>query len=235
MATLRILSAGAAQAVTERIIEAFERDTGNDVVADFGAVGAMKARVTAGEPVDLIILTRAMIDELIAAKRVEDGTRFDLGRVGTGVAVRAGTPAPDVSGADVLRKALLAATTVVCPDPAIATAGKVVMSLMDKLGVADEVRSRMQFFPNGYAAMSWLAASGGPGDLGITQVTEILPNKGVTYAGPLPAEFQMKAVYSAGVAAKAAEAQLATSFIGRFAGPSARAMLAEAGYELELS
>ena len=88
--TLRILSAGAAQAVTERIIEAFRRDTGNDVAADFGAVGAMKARVTSGEPVDLIILTQPMIEELIAASLVEPGSRFDLGRVGTGVAVRAG-------------------------------------------------------------------------------------------------------------------------------------------------
>jgi molybdate transport system substrate-binding protein len=91
----------------------------------------------------------------------------------------------------------------------------------------------MTFFPNGYAAMSWLAANGSAGDLGITQVTEILPNKGVTYAGPLPEAFQMKAVYSAGIAGNAAEPQLAKSFIDRFAAPSARAMLADAGYELD--
>jgi molybdate transport system substrate-binding protein len=232
MATLRILSAGAAQAVTERLIEAFKRETGDDVAADFGAVGAMKGRVTSGEPVDLIILTEAMIEELIAAKLVAAGTRFDLGRVGTGVAVRAGAPAPDVSGAHSLREAILAAENVVCPDPAIATAGKVVMSLMEKLGIVDDVRRRMQFFPNGYAAMAWLASSGSARNIGITQVTEILPNKGVTYAGPLPNEFQMKAVYSAGIAATAAEPQLAKDFISRFSGSSARAMLADAGYEL---
>ena len=64
MTTLRILSAGAAQAVTERIIDGFKRETGNDAVADFGAVGAMKARFISGERVDVIILTRAMIGEL---------------------------------------------------------------------------------------------------------------------------------------------------------------------------
>ena len=231
MAKLRILSAGAAQAVTERIIEAFKRDTGADVTADFGAVGAMKARVTGGEPVDVIVLTRAMIDKLAADGWVEQGSRVDLGRVGTGVAVRAGTQPPEVAAAESLRAAIRASDTIVCPDPAIATAGKIVMSLVEKLGVADEVRGRLQFFPNGYAAMKWLAASGGPGALGITQVTEILPNRGVTYAGPLPDAFQMKTVYSAGLAAKAAEAKLARDFIGRYT--SARSFLEESGYELD--
>jgi len=147
--------------VTERIIEAFRRDTGSEVSAAFGAVGAMKARVTGGEPVDVIILTRAMIDQLAKDGWVEPGSRIDLGKVGTGVAVRAGTRAPDVSTAEGLAAVMLASSRIVCPDPAIATAGKVVLSLMDKLGVAEELQQRMLFFPNGYAAMSWLAASGG--------------------------------------------------------------------------
>ena len=233
MATLRILSAGAAQAVTERVIEDFRRETGNEVAADFGAVGAMKARMEGGEPVDVIILTRPMIDELVSAKRVVDGSRFDLGKVGTGVAVRAGKRNGDVSSAETLRTIILASSKVVCPDPEIATAGKVVMALMDKLGVAAEVRDRLRFFPNGYAAMRWLAAEGDALDLGITQVTEILPNKGVSYLGPLPDAFQMKAVYSAGLAANASEAALARDFIARFTTGAARKLLADAGYELE--
>lgn len=232
MATIRILSAGAAQAVTERIIDAFKRDTGGEVTAAFGAVGAMKSRLTGGEGADVIILTRTMIDELANEGAVEQGSRIDLGTVGTGVAVRAGGAIPDVSTAEALRVAVLAANQVVCPDPAIATAGKVVMSLMDKLGIVGDARARMQFFPNGYAAMGWLASSGAAGDLGITQVTEIKPNKGVTYAGPLPDEFQMKAVYSAGLVANAAERELARNFIARFTTANAKALLTEAGYEL---
>jgi molybdate transport system substrate-binding protein len=172
-----------------------------------------------------------MIDELAAAGLVQQGSRFDLGKVGTGVAVRAGVAAPSTETAEELRDSVRAAGKVVCPDPAIATAGNVVMALMDKLGVADEVRDRMQFFPNGYAAMNWLAAQGGDRDLGITQVTEILPNKGVTYAGPLPDAFQMKTVYSAGIAARAAEGQLAADFIRRF--KENQRLLVEAGYEVE--
>lgn len=234
MATLRILSAGAAQAVTERIIEDFRRDTRSDVAADFGAVGAMKVRITGGEAVDVIILTQAMIEELVAAKLMVPGSRIDLGKVGTGVAVRAGIPAPGVSSAETLRAAVLAAGKIVCPDPAVATAGKIVMALVEKLGVTEDVQGRMQFFPNGYAAMRWLAASGGPRDLGITQVTEILPNKGVTYAGPLPDEFQAKTVYSAGLASEAREPGLARNFLARFEASAARVLLIEGGYELEL-
>ncbi len=231
MATLRILSAGAAQAVTERIIEDFKRETGTQVIADFGAVGAMKARA-ADEPVDVITLTHAMIEDLATSGLVTPGSRIDLGTVGTGVAVRVGVPVPDVSTSDALRRAVLAAGKIICPDPAIATAGKVVMSCLEKLGVMDEVRGRMQFFPNGYAAMSWLGDARGERELGITQVTEIVPNKAVTYVGPLPDAFQMKTVYSIGLAKKAAEADLARDFIARFKGPAAQRLLEEAGFEL---
>jgi len=232
VSTLRILSAGAAQAVTERIVEAFKRDTGAEVAASFAAVGAIKARVTRGEPVDVIILTQAMIDELAASGEITPGTRVDLGTVGTGVAVRAGTPVPDVSTAETLRAAVLASNRIVCPDPAIATAGRIVVSCMEKLGIEADVRRRLQFFPNGYASMAWLAASRDAGEIGITQVTEIVPNKGVTYAGPLPEAFQMKTVYSAGLAQNAAEPALARDFIARYTGASAEALLGGAGFEL---
>jgi len=230
---LKIFSAGAAQAVVETIADAYTRETGDKVTAEFSAVGAMKARVVAGEAVDVVILTGALIDELISSGHVAPGSRADLGKVGTGVAVRAGTPLPDVSSAQALRASLLAATAMVFPDPAVATAGKVVMQACEKLGITDQVKPRMLHFPNGYAAMRWLAASGGQNDVGLTQVTEILANKGVTYAGPLPGDLQAKAIYSAGLATRAAGAAAARDFIARLTGAAARPVLAKAGYELD--
>ena len=233
MAVIQILSAGAAQAVVEKIAAAWRRESGNEVAADFSAVGAMKARVLAGEAVDVIVLTGALIEELVASGHVATGSRADLGKVGTGVAVRTGTPLPDVSGARVLRGNLLAARKLVCPDPATATAGKVVIQTLDRLGITDTVRPRLQFFPNGYAAMKFLAASQAPLEMGITQATEIRANPGVTYVGPLPGELQVKTLYAAGVAARAAQAAAARDFIARLAGASARPILAEAGYEFD--
>ena len=233
MAVLRVLSAGAAQAVCEQVIAGFERDTGHRVEAAYGAVGAMKARMVGGEPVDVIILSAQLIQDLVSGGLVAVSSVTDIGKVGTGVAVRAGTPLPEVRSREALRANILAASVIVCPDPATATAGKIVMKLMERLGVASQVEDRMQFFPNGNAAMNWLAASSGNFELGITQNTEILPIKGVTYVGPLPDEFQMKTVYTAGIAARATQVELAREFLRRLMAPEFRPSLVAAGYEID--
>ena len=232
MATLNIFSAGAAQAVVTRIAEKFQRVSGNPVNAAYGAVGAMKARIVAGETADVIVLTAALIDELIQQGLVVAGSRIDLGKVGTGVAVRAGTPLPDVSNATVLRGNILAATKIVCPDPAVATAGKVVLNVLDRLGIAGQVKERLQYFPNGYAAMAHLAQSTGMREMGITQITEIIANRGVTLVGPLPPMLQNIAVYSVGLAAHSAHPERAQEFIRHLTGFKAQAVLCAAGFDV---
>ena len=232
LATLNIFSAGAAQAVVMQIAEKFQRENANLVNAAYGAVGAMKARVIAGEPADVIVLTAALIDELIEEGFVAPGSRIDLGRVGTGVAVRAGTPLPDVGNTHVLRGNILAASRIVCPDPTVATAGKVVLKALDQLGITAQVKPRLQYFPNGYAAMANLARSSGILEMGITQITEIIANKGVTLVGPLPAELQSITVYSAGLASRSAHPERSKEFIRRLTGFNAQAVLSAAGFDV---
>ena len=79
--------------------------------------------------------------------------------------------------------------------------------------------------------MNWLAVEGDETAIGITQNSEILPIKGVTYVGPLPDEFQAKATYSAGCVANSARRHEAQDFISRLTSPAARPMLTAAGYE----
>jgi molybdate transport system substrate-binding protein len=233
LATLNIFSAGAAQAVVAQIAQNFERDTGDRVAAAYGAVGAMHARISTGEPADVIVLTAALIDDLIGKGLVVPGSRIDLGKVGTGVAVREGTALPDVRTVEALRGNIRAATRVYCPDPAVATAGKVVLGLLDRLGVAEQVKPRLHFFPNGNTAMAYLAEHGGSLDMGITQITEIIPSKGVTFVGPLPAAVQTITVYSVGLAAGSAQPDLAKAFIERLTGAPGRPLLKQAGYQLD--
>lgn len=230
MKWLNILSAGAAQSVVQQVIADFQRERGCKVAAGFGAVGAMKARATSGAPVDVIVLTDTLIDELIATGRVLPG-RSDLGKVCTGVAVCEGAAAPDTATPENLRAALLGASVIVFPDPAIATAGRIVMSCLEKLGIAAALRERLKLFPNGNAAMRWLAASGDTRALGITQHSEILPVAGVRYVGPLPEVFQARATYAAGCIAGSAQTAEAADFVARLTSPAARPMLAAAGFE----
>ena len=230
MTTLNIFCAGAGQAVVSRLAAEMERESGLHFNAEYGAVGAMKAQVLSGAATDIVVLTAALIDELIAVSEIDVATRVDLGKVGTGVAVRTGTPQADVGSVDRLREQVLAATRIVCPDPAVATAGKVVLKVLDQLGVAAEVTPRLQYFPNGYAAMANLAQSSATHEIGITQVTEILANPGVTLIGPLPDAVQNMAVYTAGVATRSAHAALAHEFIRRLTAVEAQAGLRAAGF-----
>ena len=232
MATLNIVSAGAAQFAVTQIADKFQRESGQLINATFGAVGAMKNRVLAGASADIVVLTSALIDELIRQGFIVPGSRIDLGKVATGVAVRAGTPLPDVRDTRVLRANLLAATKIVCPDPAFATAGKVVLNALDRLGIAAEVRPRLQYFPHGYGAMAHLAESTGTLEMGITQITEIVPNQGVRLVGALPAELQNITIYSVGLGARSENSDCSREFIRRLTGFTAQPLLSAAGFDI---
>ena len=228
---LNLLSGGAAQGIVRQLAPAFEQAHGVRLQGSFGAVGAMKARAMAGEPLDVLVLTDSMVDDLVASGFLAPG-RHDLGKVGTGVAVRKGAAHPDVGHRNVLRASLRGASVITCPDPAVATAGKIVMNCLEKLGIADEVKPRLRFFPNGNAAMNWLVSDAPAGAIGITQKTEILPIAGVSYVAPLPDEFQAKATYSACCAAGSAQMTLAQDFVNRLTSAAAKPMLAAAGFEI---
>jgi molybdate transport system substrate-binding protein len=232
LSTLNVLCAGAAQAVAEKIVAQFERQTGHRVQVTYDAVNALKTRLTEGAPADVVILSAPLIDELIASGHLAPGSRADLGKVGTGVAVKAGTPLPDVTNADVLRGNILAARRLYFPDPQRATAGKVVMGLLDKLGITAEMRSRFALHPNGYAAMKAMAASDGVLEMGITQVTEILANPAVKLVGALPGSLAVVTTYSAGVVTASADAALAREFVKRLTGFTAQPLLLAAGYQI---
>src|SRR5437762_6617633 len=116
-AVLRLLSGGAAQALVTRMQGAFAQTHGVQVHGTFGAVGAMRDKLVAGEACDVLILTQALIEQLAADGRVHADSITPLGIVKTGLAVRAGDAPPDVSTSEALKSALLRASVVYCPDP----------------------------------------------------------------------------------------------------------------------
>jgi molybdate transport system substrate-binding protein len=228
---LHVLSGGAAQGVVSALAGEFRAATGYEIDGTFGAVGAMKEKLLGGAPADVLILTRALIDELADAGHVVRDTAADLGRVRTGVAVRVDAPLPDVSTADGFRSALRAADAIYFPDPQRATAGIHFAQVLNQLGIAAEVAGRLSTYPNGATAMRELAAVRAGHPIGVTQITEILNTPGVMLVGPLPREFELATVYTAAVCTRAAAPEAARRFVALLAGEAQRALRARAGFE----
>ena len=229
---LHILSGGAAQGVVRGLEQAFVEQTGARLQATFGAVGMMKEKLLGGAPCDVLILTQALIDELEQTGRVEPGSAAPLGRVKTGVAVKAGEAQPDVSTADGLRAALLAARGIYFPDPQKATAGIHFINVVKKLGILNEVEAALRPFPNGATARAQMAAANEPGLLGCTQVTEILYTPGVTLVAPLPVEFELATIYTAALSTRADQPELARRLIAALSGDASKALREQGGFEL---
>ena len=229
--TLHFLCAGAAQGLVKTLQPLLLAQTGADLDGRFGAVGAMKEALLAGEPCDLMIVTEPMIDALIDSGELRAGSKAVLGAVRTGIAVPEGAPRPDVGTPETLKLALLAATAIYFPDPLRATAGIHFAEVMRQLGIHDALTPRFRTFPNGATAMRAMAAADAPGAIGCTQVTEINDIEGTTLVGVLPARFELVTVYAAAVGAGAADPALAARFISMLTGPGSQALREAGGFE----
>lgn len=211
---LEFLSAGAAQCLVQALQARYEADGGLPLHGRFGAVGAMRELLVAGQaPCDLFISTHKMVQELVAEGRLRPGSAAPLGRVHTGVAVREGEPDPAIGSPDELRATLAAATALYFPDPERATAGIHFAKVLGELGLAESTRSRWRTFPNGATAMREMAAGGPAGSVGCTQASEILITAGVRLVGTLPQRFELATLYTAAIAEGAHQPGAAARFI----------------------
>ena len=227
---LRILSGGAAQGLVAALAPEFQAQTGCEIDGTFGAVGAMRDKLLAGTSADLLILTRALIEELTAQGHVVADSAADVGTVLTAIAVRDGDTVPNVGDAAGLRAALLAADAIYFPDPKLATAGIHFAAVIARLGITADVASRLRPFPNGATAMRELAAVRGGHPIGCTQVTEILNTPGAHLVAPLPSGFELATVYTAAVCARSVLPEEARALAALLVGLSARDARARAGF-----
>jgi molybdate transport system substrate-binding protein len=228
---LRLFSAGAAQGLVASFAADFRADTGLRIEGTFGAVGAIRERIVAGERCDVVILTASLIAALQASGRMPRTTAAPLGHVKTGIAVRAGEPLPRISDKAELSKTLADAAALYFPDPELATAGVHFMKVLRELGIAEQVAPRLHAYPNGATAMRALAGATPTGLVGCTQITEIKYTPGVTLVGALPPGFELSTLYSVAVGNAAPEHNAAREFVRRLSAPSTRALRENAGFE----
>ena len=230
MSRLKILSGGAAQGLVASIAAKFKAMTGLDIEGEFGAVGAMAGKLRAGMPADIVVLTAAMIAGLAQEDLVVSASVADIGLVETAIAIRAGDPPVSVRDAAALRDAFLVADAIFVPDIKASTAGIHVAKVLQQLGIADEVAARLKIFPNGATAMRNLAASTAARPIGCTQSTEIISTAGVMLSGSLPQGCELSTVYTAAIAAQAADAKHAQDLIDLLIGADARELRTRAGF-----
>ena len=228
--TLRILSGGAAQGLVSRLQPDFEKKHDCVIEGSFGAVGAMKDKLLAGAPCDLLILTQALIDELAAQARADAATVKPVGRVQTGVALKEKRAPVAIRSPEDLKALLQSAPAIYFPDPAKATAGIHFLKVLQALGLADDAQ-RLKTYPNGATAMAALAQSTERDAVGCTQVTEILITPGVRLTGLLPAPHELVTTYTAAVAAAAQEPELARALIDAMTADGAAEVRGRCGFE----
>ena len=230
MTSLNILSGGAAQGLVASLAPKFKKQTGLDIEAEFGAVGAMAGKLRGGTPADIVILTEALISDLARENLVTTGSISDIGRVETALAVRHADPLVSARDAASLRKALLEADAIFVPDIKASTAGIHVANVLRQLGVAEDVSERLKIYPNGATAMRHLAESDARRPIGCTQSTEIINTKGVRLSGSLPSGCDLSSVYTAAVTTSAAHARQAQILTDLLASPEQSELRTRAGF-----
>jgi molybdate transport system substrate-binding protein len=228
-AEIKVLHGGAFTQLVEAVVPEFQRQTGHIVTTQRETVGALQKRIEGGEAFDLAILTPAAVDDLAKKGKITAGSRVNLVQVGVGVVVKEGAPRPDVSTVDAFKRALVAAKSVAYIDPqAGGSSGIYVAGLLEKLGIANEVKPKAVLIHGGAVAEH---VAKGEAELGIHQISEILPVKGITLVGALPKEIQNYTIYAAGIAANSANVDVVKALIKAFGDAKAVAAMKQKGME----
>lgn len=228
-ADIHVIATGALKGAFSRLVPAFEQASGHRLVIAWGpsygsSPDAIPTRLENREPVDVLIMVAAALDERLGDGRFVAASRVDLAQSGIGVAVRQGAPHPDIGSPDTLKRALLAARTIGHSEGA---SGRYIAgTLFRKLGISDEVAGKVRVV-HGKELVGEVIARGEV-ELGLQQISELMVVPGVDYVGPLPAGLQKTSLVSAVAAAHAPQAAAKTLLLF-LASPAASAMYAQSG------
>ena len=230
-ADIQVFTSGAPAAVQRRLAPAFEKATGHKVVITAETLNDIRKRLAGNAAPDVVVLARPVMAGLEKDGTLRPGTLTELARVGIGVTVKDGAPLPDISTVDALTKALLNAKSIAHPDPkGGGCTGAHIDRMFERLGIADQVRPKvvlMYAFTGGVENI----AKGGA-ELGIFNISEIVPIKGVRLVGALPSELQNYLVFSGGLHVRAASPEPAAAYLRFIHAPAAQDAWKAGGMEV---
>lgn len=230
MATIKVMSAGAVQAMVTALGNEWAAANGHTLDLNFATVGTLKDRLTGGERTDLAVLSESAIAALDKTGLFVPGSIKDLGRTRTGVCIREGAAKPDISTVEAFKQALLNAKVVSYSDPkGGGSSGTFFAGLLERLGVAEQVNRNAVLKKRGYEVAQ--AVVSGEADLGTTFISEILTVKGASVAGPLPAELDNANTYTAAIFAGSAVQRETAALLAALSAPASRSRWTAAGLE----
>lgn len=224
-----VMISGGFLSTFQALLPGFEAATGDHVTTVPGpsmgtTANAIPVRLSRGEPDDVLVMVGYALDALVKDGQAAPGSKVDIALSPIGMAVRAGSPAPDISTVDKLRQVLLGARSVAYSDSASGV--YIERELFRKLGIQAEMAGRARMIP---ATPVGEIVARGEAELGFQQVAELLPVPGITFAGRIPDEVQDLTVYSAGLSAHAAHPEEGRKLIQYLAAPAARPVLERMG------
>jgi molybdate transport system substrate-binding protein len=217
-----VLSSLALKGVLESSQSAFEQVVG-PIDLRFDATQAILERLAQGARADLLILTSDALEDL---RRKGEVTQVrTLGSSGVGLAVRAGAAKPDIGSTEALVRALLSADSVA--HSKVGTSGIYFSELLERLGLSGKLKKRVvvEKGPVG------LAVAAGEAQIGVQQLCELAPVRGIDIVGPLPPPLQKLTHFSAGVAARASNPESAKALMNLLTSQAARAAMLAGGMQ----
>jgi len=224
--SLRVLSTHAVMEVLQSLTPAFERDSGVTLSVSYDPANVLKQRINGGEPFDVAIVTRAVLDDFTNRSIIQPNSRTDLGRSGLGVSVRKGAPKPDIRSVEDFKRTMLAAKSVVRSKDG--TSGIYFEQLLERLGIAGAMRGKVVLGPSGRVAT--LVAKGEV-ELAVQQVSELLPVEDADFVAPFPEELQLYTMFSAGVGTASQAPDEGQKLLRALTAPAARALFKAKGLE----
>jgi molybdate transport system substrate-binding protein len=223
-AEVKVLASTAMKTVLEEIRPQFEKATGNNLALTFAPAAVLKTNIDQGAAFDVAVLTVPLTNGLGDEGKI-DATRTTIAHAGIGVAVHKGAPKPDISTTEAFKQALLSAKSV--GFTAAGASGGYLKTLFEKLGIADDLKPKLKLLQGGAGE----AAANGDVEIGLTQISEILPYANAELVGPLPPDIQSYTYFSAGVSAGSNDADAAKAFVKFLSTPDSLAVIKAKGME----
>lgn len=225
--TLRILSGLAVRGAFEGgIIQDYEARSGNRIDVAWVPTTLIMTKVAEGEQADVLVVIRDAMDKLIAEGKADPATRVEVAHSRLGVAVPQGATHPPVGTVEEFRAALLGARSVAYSRAG--ASGIHFESVIEKLGIADEVRRKATVIPAGFTAEKLTT---GEADLAVQQVSELLVVDGIEVVGKYPEELQQVSSFSAAMMTDSPHRAAAEAFLGGLNSETAKSAYLASGVD----